>query len=100
MTESAISTAYANLRESLGDALPICLHVSDMLSYLQAVRGTFDVVVAAFAIHHLTSADKLQAGTPSLCIDIASSGTISCLVRISGPQRTKSRVAVLFFYSY
>ena len=67
MSESAIESAETAMRESLGEAAPIFFHISDMLSYLQKVRGTFDVIVAAFAIHHLTSEDKqmVEPSAPS-----------------------------------
>ena len=58
MSESAIDDAHNSLREALGSNIPIFFHISDMLSYLQNVRGSFDVIVAAFALHHLTSGDK------------------------------------------
>ena len=66
MSESAIESAETAMRESLGEAAPIFFHISDMLSYLQKVRGTFDVIVAAFAIHHLTSEDKQMVDTSAL----------------------------------
>ena len=58
MSESAIQNANDSLREALGSDVPIFFHISDMLSYLQNVRGAFDVIIAAFALHHLTSEDK------------------------------------------
>lgn len=58
MSESAISDANNSLKEALGSDVPIFFHISDMLSYLQNVRGAFDVIIAAFALHHLTSEDK------------------------------------------
>ena len=60
MSESAIDSAHMAMRESLGEATPIFFHISDMLSYLQNVRGAFDVVVAAFALHHLETEDKAK----------------------------------------
>lgn len=60
MSESAVESANAAMRASLGESAPVSFHISDMLSYLKNVRGAFDIVVAAFALHHLTSEDKQQ----------------------------------------
>ncbi len=65
MSESAIESANSSLRDALGSDVPIFFHVSDMLSYLSNVRGAFDVIIAAFALHHLTSEDKQKVANCS-----------------------------------
>lgn len=64
MSESAIESASSSLREALGADMPIFFHVSDMLGYLENVRAEFDVIVAAFALHHLTTEDKQKVCYP------------------------------------
>ena len=60
MSDSALQSAHANLRQALGPAFPLFLHVNDILSYLKTLYGAYDVVLTAFALHHLTSEDKLE----------------------------------------
>lgn len=60
MSDSALQSAHANLRQAFGAAFPLFLHTNDILSYLKTLYGAYDVVLAAFALHHLTSEDKLE----------------------------------------
>ena len=79
MSETAIEDANNSLREALGSDVPIFFHISDMLSYLQNVRSAFDVIIAAFAIHHLTSEDKQKVRSNSKTFDFSSAGQIDFL---------------------
>ena len=63
MSESAIDIAHSALKQTLGPSVPIAFHVCDMLSYLRNVRGEYDVIMAAFALHHLTSEDKIKVSS-------------------------------------
>jgi len=60
MSDSALSTALPLMQEAVGKDAAVVFHLSDMLSYLRNVRGSYDVVIAAFALHHLTSEDKQE----------------------------------------
>ena len=63
MSESAITHGQAAMQQAMGPQFPVFFHLSDMLSFLQQTRATYDVVVAAFALHHLTSEDKAKVAS-------------------------------------
>lgn len=73
MSESALKTAQALLSEALGSSMPLFFHTSDMLSFLKQTLATYDIVLAAFALHHLTTEDKTEVPleeTPSPILQI------------------------------
>ena len=49
------------MRRALGNAVPIEFHNTDMLSFLRGDRGTYDIVMASFSVHHLDTADTAEA---------------------------------------
>jgi len=61
MSDSALASALHLMQEAVGRDVPVVFHLSDMLGYLQSVRGSYDVIIAAFALHHLTPEDKKEA---------------------------------------
>ena len=61
MSDSALATALPLMQDAVGREVPVVFHLSDMLSFLKNVRGSYDVVIAAFSLHHLISEDKQEA---------------------------------------
>ena len=60
MSDSALATALPLMQEAVGKDVPVVFLLSDMLSFLKNVRGSYDIVIAAFSVHHLTSEDKQE----------------------------------------
>lgn len=58
MSIAAVELAHAAMKQTLGASVPVAFHICDMLSFLQNVRGQYDVIVAAFSLHHLKTEDK------------------------------------------
>lgn len=60
MSESALQTAQGLMQDALGLEQPLFFHVADMLSFLKQAYAAYDIVLAAFSLHHLTPEDKKQ----------------------------------------
>lgn len=60
MSASALSQAFNCMEEALPPGLPLAFHLADMLSFLKQTTATYDVVLAAFSLHHLTPDEKRQ----------------------------------------
>ena len=60
MSDSAIKQALSAMTSALGVAAPIFFHRADMHRFLSQTSGSYDVVLAAFSLHHLASDDKVK----------------------------------------
>lgn len=60
MSASALDQAFESMEEALPPGLPLAFHLADMLSFLKQTTATYDIVLAAFSLHHLTPDEKRQ----------------------------------------
>lgn len=81
LSRPALALARQHLSSALSSAAHIELHLEDMLSYLRkqvAAPGhqQFDIILSSFALHHLTTDEKLQALTLAKQLLVSGDGNV------------------------